>query len=166
MTVSIHSRWPMAAILNNASVNNFQMHKKFVSRYFFVAHTVLYHYAQLHAGVQKWNIFMITSCTSGWTCQQQCWSKRSTINVRFQISLFRAWRSEQNAPQCSLVPLSTNRPIYYIETKATGVKQSIASSLAGCATHWRNGEWSDRKLIVFGKACHMFLLCFRLKYYA
>jgi len=51
-----------------------------------------------------------------------------------------------------------------VQPKATGVKQSIASSLEGCATHWRNGEWSDGKLRVFGKACHMFSLCFRLKY--
>jgi len=32
------------------------------------------------------------------------------------------------------------------------VKQSIASSLRGYAMHWINGEWSDRKLIVFGPA--------------
>ena len=34
--------------------------------------------------------------------------------------------------------------------KATEVKQSIAVSLRGCATHWSNVFWTNEKLIFFG----------------
>ena len=38
----------------------------------------------------------------------------------------------------------------YWEPKATEVKQSIAVSLRGCATHWSNVFWTNEKLIFFG----------------